>query len=76
MNLKSRSRGATNLLLVTFLIPVTAIMLGAVFLGERLALPHIIGMILIASGLAAIDGQPWRIIMKSRPLARFASRTR
>lgn len=28
--------GATNLLLVTFLIPVSAILLGAVFLGEQL----------------------------------------
>ena len=30
------SAGATNSLLVTFLIPVTAILLGALFLGERL----------------------------------------
>jgi len=31
------SAGATNLLLVTFLIPVTAILLGALILDERLA---------------------------------------
>ena len=31
--------GATNLLLVTFLIPVSAILLGALVLGERLSLP-------------------------------------
>jgi drug/metabolite transporter (DMT)-like permease len=30
--------GATNVILVTFLIPVSAILLGATFLGERLAL--------------------------------------
>ena len=29
--------GATNLLLVTFLIPVSAILLGALVLGERLS---------------------------------------
>jgi len=49
--------GATNLLLVTFLIPVTAILLGAVFLGEHLEARHYAGMALIGIGLAAIDGR-------------------
>ncbi|MBI3199870.1 MAG: DMT family transporter [Rhodospirillales bacterium] len=49
--------GATNLLLVTFLIPVTAILLGAGFLGEHLELRHYAGMALIGLGLAAIDGR-------------------
>lgn len=49
--------GATNLLLVTFLIPVTAILLGATFLGERLELRQFAGMGLIGLGLAAIDGR-------------------
>lgn len=49
--------GATNLLLVTFLIPVSAILLGAVVLGERLDPRHIVGMALIGCGLAAIDGR-------------------
>src|SRR5215217_994884 len=49
--------GATNLLLVTFLIPVSAILLGIVILGEELAASHIAGMIAIALGLAAIDGR-------------------
>lgn len=49
--------GATNLLLVTFLIPVTAILLGAAFLGERLEPRHFAGMALIGVGLAAIDGR-------------------
>lgn len=48
--------GATNLLLVTFLIPVTAILLGAVVLGERLEPRHFAGMALIGAGLALIDG--------------------
>ncbi len=49
--------GATNLLLVTFLIPVSAILLGAVFLDERLTAMQFAGMALIAAGLAAIDGR-------------------
>lgn len=51
------SAGATNLLLVTFLIPVSAILLGAFVLGERLDMRHYAGMALIACGLAAIDGR-------------------
>jgi drug/metabolite transporter (DMT)-like permease len=49
--------GATNLLLVTFLIPVTAILLGALVLGERLEPRHFAGMALIGLGLAVIDGR-------------------
>lgn len=49
--------GATNLLLVTFLIPVTAILLGALVLGERLEPRHFAGMALIGGGLALIDGR-------------------
>jgi drug/metabolite transporter (DMT)-like permease len=51
------SAGATNSLLVTFLIPVTAILLGTFVLGEQLAPRHIAGMALIGFGLAAIDGR-------------------
>ncbi|RVU18816.1 DMT family transporter [Methylobacterium oryzihabitans] len=49
--------GATNLLLVTFLIPVSAILLGTLGLGERLDPRHYLGMALIGCGLAAIDGR-------------------
>ncbi|MBN9514675.1 MAG: DMT family transporter [Alphaproteobacteria bacterium] len=49
--------GATNLLLVTFLIPVTAILLGAAVLGEHLLPRHFAGMALIGLSLAAIDGR-------------------
>jgi drug/metabolite transporter (DMT)-like permease len=51
------SAGATNLLLVTFLIPITAILLGVLVLGERLDVRHLLGMALIGVGLAAIDGR-------------------
>lgn len=52
--------GATNLLLVTFLIPVTAIILGVGLLGETLGLNHVAGMTIIGLALAAIDGRLWR----------------
>jgi drug/metabolite transporter (DMT)-like permease len=52
------SAGATNVLLVTFLNPVTAILLGTLVLGERLDGRHALGMALIGLGLAAIDGRP------------------
>ncbi len=52
--------GATNLLLVTFLIPPSAILLGVAFLGESLAARHVVGMALIGLGLATIDGRPWK----------------
>ena len=59
--------GAVNLLLVTFLIPVSAIALGVLVLGESLLARHAAGMALIALGLAAIDGRLWRFL---RPKSR------
>ena len=63
--------GATNLMLVTFLIPISAIVLGASVLGERLEPKHFVGMALIGLGLAAIDGRLLaamrRIVSGSRP---------
>lgn len=52
--------GATNLLLVTFLIPVTANLLGILVLGETLGVEHVLGMALIGLGLAVMDGRPGR----------------
>jgi drug/metabolite transporter (DMT)-like permease len=57
--------GAVNVMLVTFLIPVTAIILGALVLGERLSLNHFAGMALIAAGLAAIDGRALRMLRRA-----------
>ena len=51
------SAGATNALLVTLLVPPTAIILGASFLSEALAPQDFAGLALIALGLAAIDGR-------------------
>jgi drug/metabolite transporter (DMT)-like permease len=49
--------GATNVGLVTFLIPVSAILLGVLVLGETLAMRHMAGMALIGGGLVLIDGR-------------------
>jgi drug/metabolite transporter (DMT)-like permease len=49
--------GATNLMLVTFLVPVSAILLGSLVLGEVLQPIHLGGMFLIGCGLIAIDGR-------------------
>ena len=49
--------GATDLLLVNFMIPVSAILLGVAFLNERVEPRQVAGMALIAVGLAAIDGR-------------------
>ena len=58
------SAGATNVLLVTFLVPVSAIMLGILFLNESLGTKHIIGIALIGAGLAAIDGRLLRLLKR------------
>ena len=59
-------------------MPVSAILLGAMFLGERLELFEFAGMALIAIGLVTIDG---RLLPGRRPATRaecpdFAGRTR
>jgi drug/metabolite transporter (DMT)-like permease len=54
--------GATNISLVTLLIPFSAILLGAVVLGERLEPHHLAGMALILLGLAFADGRLLRRI--------------
>ena len=60
------SAGATNAILVTLLIPVTAILLGTIVLGERLESGHFVGMIVIGLGLAVIDGRLWHRLRRSR----------
>lgn len=49
--------GATNLLLVTLLMPVGAVWLGMGILGERLHAGEVAGMALMGFGLLAIDGR-------------------
>lgn len=63
--------GPTNTTLVTLLIPVSAVLLGAVFLGERLEPRHLAGMGLVALGLLTIDGRLLRLV-RSRVRASLA----
>ncbi|MEX2016600.1 MAG: DMT family transporter [Candidatus Hydrogenedentales bacterium] len=57
--------GAVNFQLVAYLIPVSAILLGVGFLGETLEWRHIIGMGVIAIGLAVIDGRAHQTLMRA-----------
>jgi drug/metabolite transporter (DMT)-like permease len=49
--------GATNAVLVTLLVPVTALLLGTLALDEVLAPRHLAGMAVIGAGLLLIDGR-------------------
>ena len=49
--------GATNVMLVTLLMPVIALLLGWLLLGERVTGGALAGMALIVCGLLAIDGR-------------------
>jgi drug/metabolite transporter (DMT)-like permease len=59
-----RRSGATNVMLVTLLVPVTAILLGAFVLGEHIALREIFGALVIASALLLIDGRVLRLFRR------------
>lgn len=59
--------GATNLLLVTLLIPPSAMALSALFLGRPVGVAEAAGFAVIALGLLLLDG---RAFSRARPLAR------
>ncbi|GAB2190563.1 DMT family transporter [Sessilibacter sp. MAH2] len=56
--------GATNLLLVAFLIPVSSIALGVLFLNEILTTKHLLGMLCIGVGLTILDGRATQALKK------------
>ncbi len=56
--------GPTNLLLVTFLIPISAIILGVTVLGEQLGWEVFIGMGMIFTGLIILDGRLFKKLKK------------
>ncbi len=63
-----KTAGATNATLVTLVIPVSAMMLGVVFLDEIIT-PHIIGgMLAIGLGLLVIDGRFLKLFHKKSPV--------
>ena len=49
--------GASNVMLVTLLIPITALLLGNVFLDEPIQIKEIIGALVIGIGLLFMDGR-------------------
>jgi len=49
--------GASNVMLVTLLIPITAMLLGSIFLDEVVRAQEVIGALIIAAGLMFIDGR-------------------
>jgi drug/metabolite transporter (DMT)-like permease len=66
-----KKAGATNATLVTLIIPAFAILLGALFLSERLSVHEIAGMAMIAAGLLIFDGRVTKKVLlassKHRP---------
>ena len=68
--------GATNISLVTLLIPVTAVLLGSTILGERVSTDQLAGMLLIALGLIAIDGRVLALAGRVAGTARAAAASR
>jgi drug/metabolite transporter (DMT)-like permease len=59
-----RRSGATNVMLVTLLIPVTAILLGYFALAEEVSQREIIGALVIGSALLLIDGRVLKFIQR------------
>ncbi|WP_410051298.1 DMT family transporter [Bradyrhizobium sp. SZCCHNR1051] len=60
-----RRSGATNVMLVTLLIPLTTILLGSLVLGESISLREIGGALVIGSALLVIDGRIFSVIRPS-----------
>ncbi|MDH6269218.1 drug/metabolite transporter (DMT)-like permease [Rhizobium sp. SG_E_25_P2] len=62
--------GATNASLVTLLVPPSAILLGMMFLDERLEMVEWAGMGVIALGLVVLDGRLASLVRRSAVRAR------
>ncbi len=65
------SAGASNTALVTLVVPASALLLGAAFLGETLATFEIAGMATIALGLIIIDGRIFTYRPRRSPGTRY-----
>ena len=59
-----RRSGATNVMLVTLLIPVTAILLGWLMLGEAISVREMAGAGVIGSALLIIDGRIFKLFRR------------
>ncbi len=62
--------GATNVMLVTLLVPVSALFLAVFFLGEHISAAEAGGMIFISAGLLVLDGRLAPGRWRARPVAR------
>jgi drug/metabolite transporter (DMT)-like permease len=58
------SAGATNATLVTFLIPISAVLLGVTFLGETFSGLQLAGMTLIGLGILVMDGRIYNLLRR------------
>jgi drug/metabolite transporter (DMT)-like permease len=58
-----RRSGATNIVLVTLLVVPSAMLLGAIFLGEAISARDMAGLLVIGAGLALIDGRLLRLLV-------------
>jgi drug/metabolite transporter (DMT)-like permease len=59
-----RRAGPVNSMLASIVVPITPVVLGALFLGERLSLREVCGGFIIAGGLLIIDGRPLKALQK------------
>lgn len=62
-----RNAGVANTALVTYLVPVFAMLFGAVFIGETITLPMIAGAAFILTGIALTTGLIYRVLPKPAP---------
>jgi drug/metabolite transporter (DMT)-like permease len=60
-----RRSGASSVMLVTLLIPVTAILLGSLVLGEPISMREIAGALVIGSALLVIDGRILNLLRRT-----------
>jgi drug/metabolite transporter (DMT)-like permease len=58
--------GTTNVMLVNFLVPISAVLLGSLVLGEQLNWTIFAGMALVFMGLATIDGRLLSLVLGRR----------
>jgi drug/metabolite transporter (DMT)-like permease len=68
-----KTAGATNLLLVTLLMPPAALLLGTLFASERFDWSAFAGLGLIVIGLAAMDGRPAAYLRRRAALRSVAA---
>lgn len=64
--------GASNVMLVTLLIPVTSILLGCLVLGEAISAREITGAAVIAGSLLVVDGRVPAFVMKQMSIERHS----